>query len=518
MKNFSKIVCYNNFFLFYLTLGFLVLPIWLTDYPPMVDLPQHAAQVNAFKQVLFGNPDFVEKFEINWFTPYLSGYMLTFLFTLLMPIAYAFKTVLTLTLISTPVLCGLLLEKLGGNKHWRWLLVPSTVGFLFHWGFFNFLVSIPFGMGLLIFTVSYANSTKSRDAIAIAILSVVLFFSHALILCYFGLMAVSYLIAIHFRDWRTLIAKLLPLTVPIPLLVFWAVTTYSAENQVSDQPVIWQIGFHRLIQLPNHIAGFNSTPLGVALLLLLITVPVLDGAKPSKRIEKWLPFTAGCVIYFLFPRMLFGTDVLHDRFAFFLPVLWLLVWEYQDHSRKQWHWVGMLFVGLAVGIKALKMNLYDQLTTHFSFVLDKMEPGKKALSMVLNNGSEFFGFPLYLHMPAWYQAEKNGIVDLSFSISFPVLIRYKTEHLPAIGFGFEFEPIIFDSHELKASDYDYFVVNVPWDIAKENPGPFHLLFHDYYKQVELTAFSGTWALFENKNRWSGTKAVIEKINLSTVPQ
>jgi hypothetical protein len=49
------------------------LPVWLPHFPPMVDLPQHAAQISLLLNM--GNPDFPfsDQFQLNLFTPYLLG-------------------------------------------------------------------------------------------------------------------------------------------------------------------------------------------------------------------------------------------------------------------------------------------------------------------------------------------------------------------------------------------------------------------------------------------------------------
>ena len=51
------------------------LPVLLSTYPPMVDVPQHAAQIMSLKAMLFGdNWAFSDLFEIKPFTPYWLGY------------------------------------------------------------------------------------------------------------------------------------------------------------------------------------------------------------------------------------------------------------------------------------------------------------------------------------------------------------------------------------------------------------------------------------------------------------
>jgi hypothetical protein len=51
------------------------LPFWFAPHPPLVDLPQHAAQIVMARD--FGNQslDYANVFRINWLTPYLLGYL-----------------------------------------------------------------------------------------------------------------------------------------------------------------------------------------------------------------------------------------------------------------------------------------------------------------------------------------------------------------------------------------------------------------------------------------------------------
>ena len=54
------------------------LPVLLATYPAMVDMPQHAAQVAAIRHLLADDGwKFAGFFELQWFTPYLFGYLLS---------------------------------------------------------------------------------------------------------------------------------------------------------------------------------------------------------------------------------------------------------------------------------------------------------------------------------------------------------------------------------------------------------------------------------------------------------
>ncbi|HNE26244.1 MAG TPA: hypothetical protein PLH12_03795, partial [Pseudomonadales bacterium] len=51
------------------------MPVLVAAYPPMVDLPQHAAQITALREFLSGNPLFVNLFNVSFFNPYWAAYI-----------------------------------------------------------------------------------------------------------------------------------------------------------------------------------------------------------------------------------------------------------------------------------------------------------------------------------------------------------------------------------------------------------------------------------------------------------
>ena len=58
-------------------------------YLPMVDLPQHAAQLSAWVHLKDPAYGFVDQFEVNWWTPYLLSYLLARPFVALRTVATA---------------------------------------------------------------------------------------------------------------------------------------------------------------------------------------------------------------------------------------------------------------------------------------------------------------------------------------------------------------------------------------------------------------------------------------------
>ena len=93
---------FNNNAFFLIFSIFFISPIWLTEIPPMVDIPQHASQIATLKQILeCADNDNLRAFEINWFTPYLTGYLLGTALLTVFPIQVAIKLLLSAAMLTT---------------------------------------------------------------------------------------------------------------------------------------------------------------------------------------------------------------------------------------------------------------------------------------------------------------------------------------------------------------------------------------------------------------------------------
>src|SRR6185312_17075579 len=67
-------------------------PLSVVDYPPIVDLPEHAAQTSALRHYLDPAFHFRDQFELHPFAvPYMSSYALGALLMLVFPMMTAVK-------------------------------------------------------------------------------------------------------------------------------------------------------------------------------------------------------------------------------------------------------------------------------------------------------------------------------------------------------------------------------------------------------------------------------------------
>ncbi len=156
------------------------IPVWMASFPPMVDLPEHAAQIALLRNLHNPGFPFANLFWVNWFTPYLLGYMLVYTFTPLLGIVTATKFVVAVAVAAVPVATALLARETGADRYWALLTIPAMYGFSYSWGFLNFLVAAPIGLLFLAMFMRHTRKPSLRSSAYVALFSILLFFSHAL--------------------------------------------------------------------------------------------------------------------------------------------------------------------------------------------------------------------------------------------------------------------------------------------------------------------------------------------------
>jgi len=414
---FSKTFSLGNQKLFYFVLLLSVSTVWLSPYPPMVDLAQHAAQITALQEIWSGDPVFSASFEINWFTPYIVGYLCLYLLAVFFPVAIAAKLIISAVFISIPLLSGQLLREIGADERWRWLVIPSGFSIAFFWGFIPYLVAVPVGLYLLVQTVRFGHVATFRRGIGIALIAVTAFFCHILVMAFCSLVALLHLAGLYYRQPRELFLRWLPYTAPIPLILVWSVLTRRSEAYIQDAAVAFSTPLERLQILLFQPSGIDNfiPALSVILSLLIFSFPLLAGARLSTKPERWLPLAGGLAAFFLLPSVAAGTIFIFHRLDVFLIPLWLLAWEYKGRRPDRLGWIAMLVVLIAAMINVTRFTGFVRESRGFTEVLEVMEPRRNLLYFPIFAVSRHFGPPVYLHFASWYQVEKKGITDFNFA-------------------------------------------------------------------------------------------------------
>lgn len=489
-----------------------VLPVWIPAYPPMADLPQHAAQIALLRDLQNPHFAYAALFRLNWFTPYLFGYLLIYVLTPLFGIVAACKLAVSLFVVGLPLSTALLLRSVDIDVFWAILCIPCAYGFAYQWGFLNFLIAAPLGIVFLWLVMRSSTTPTLRTAALFSGSAIGLFFCHALICAFFGICAVVCVVA-ETRSLKTTVMRVLPLTAVLPIALLWVRRTLS--NPAARRPITWDLNWHNTVEsyyaslnqelhLPyagwGRISGFFPRLLGVVpswpyvfMGATLFLLPFCAGMRPNKRPATWVPFLLCVVVLLWCPHAVFGTEFVYQRFTMFIVPLFLLLLRETPVSPKialAVRSMALVLVVALIGSAAQRAAAFSRETRGFQEALSLMQPGQRVLSLAFDHEDRVSIAPTFLHFPSWYAAQKQGVVDPSAAMMHPELVVYGEGETPeAVLWDFEWDPEEFNWSDYSGEQYRYFVVR-----SKVDVGP--ALFSQASCSVSLRLHQEEWWLYE----------------------
>jgi hypothetical protein len=478
---------------FFLACALCALPALVPTYPAMVDIPQHAAQIQAIKGIWTGNWKYADLFQITYLTPYWIGYILSLILSTIFGPVWGVKLVVAAALACIPWCAWKFVSLYSPPSQLRWILIPIPFGFAYEWGFLNFLISIPIGF-LTLKAILSQNEQKIpwwRGALWVHLL----FFAHILTAAMFCSIA-SFLMMTPWKRFSTWFRRMTPQLSVLPILFAYIIFTLSETDGVR-YPVQWGIGWHRFQELVQGFIGGTTLIMGIALSAVALSAPWLLGAKPHRNAVYLLPFGLYIAWMMLVPNYMLTNFFNYQRFGFVGYPLYLICFNYSTIPKSREHHrplgVGLLIIALAmIGFHVNRTLTFDNEIKDYELTISHADPGKRMLIFAANRYSAISRAPLYLHLPLWYQAEKGGLVDLNFA-SMNITVGYKDKANYPIQPGFEWYPLSFDWQLHQGDTYDYFIFHsianpTDWINIKSNC------------KTVLISQRGAWWLFARTER------------------
>ena len=468
------------------------IPILMAAYPPMVDVPQHAAQISAIKGMLGEGWRYEDMFELNIFTPYLLGYGLVLSLSYLVGIVLAIKIVIASAACFFAWSAGNFCKEMHVVPTWCWLFLILPFGFAYDWGFLNFIVAAPFGFIFLSHIQKNKYNVSYSSWIKIAIWLHFLFFSHILIAAFFCLIA-ALIIATPWDGLSNWIKRCLPLFTILPAALAWLINGIINSPSISD-PVIWMIGLHRLTDFLPSLVSVPASLAGQLVGLFALSIPFLWGAKIKRSPLAWTPFLLYVAWMMFFPHYIAGNFYTYQRFGIFGLPLYFLCFEYKPGGTEKASNHRILEIGIAtivVGMlswHSIRAVAFNDETRGYKEVIGRTEPEKRMLMLAFDPSSSVSNAPTLLHFGGWYQAESHGLTEFNFARFYVSPLQYKKDADSGITKGFEWYPGTFNWERDRGDLYDYILARTPEDasgwIAEKSTGKMHLI-----------ARSGAWQLY-----------------------
>jgi len=492
--------------LFVLTVAYAGAVFWLAHYPPMIDLPQHAGQIAALRELLLGTSPWGDVLRINLYTPYLIGYGLGLLLSFFMPVTAALKLLLSASCYAFVAMCIALRARFGADERLDWLFIPSFFGLAYKWGFLTFLVAAPVGLAFIWVARSYQERPQMRNGMVLTLFGVALFFCHGLLFLAAAAIGAAFLIADGFfrrRGWRHVAVALLPyFALAAVFLVYFAIDRVEERAMAAHPaPLLWGYDLHRLFGLAVFIFGNSGDWRLAPFALIMLAVPWLLGCRLNAAAScAWVPLAVVLAMWAVVPQFALGTAWMYERFGMFLLPFYALLFRRGERvapaRRRDRRPAPAVVQGLAalvcwalLALESDRIAAFDRETRDFDAVMEAAAPGQRALSLMFDPASRAARDSReYGHFPLWYQADKGGLVDMNFAWYPPQVVRFRPDRLPAVELGFEWNPRSFDWTRHHGRTYRYFFVRggpLPPAVIRNGECP-----------VALLKSSGPWSLYE----------------------
>lgn len=469
---------------------------------PMVDVPQHAAQISLLKDILSDSSRWADITQVNYLTPYLLPMMTALGLSYIMPVASAVNLLLSISFYLFILSFVSLRKELGADKHLDWLFIPGFFGFSFKWGLFSFLVTSPIGVGFILLAYKNAKNPDIKKSSYLTLLNFLLLASHALIYAFANMVAGLMTLAEHKRNiLRPLTST--PFLAPILVVIsyFFYINLFDSPfQQYQNTGVIWRMSLQQ-IAYPLYTLSMSPDDLQTSVFsVLFIATPLVIGftlhnVSPQARI----PILATLAVGLFAPFFALKTSLLYPRFALFLLPSYaiclhkreVVTLNMQTPRFTPRYFILPLMCCLFLSTQTIRLINFKDETKDIDSILHSLAPGERAISLIFNTKSEAsYNREAYLHYPLWYQAERKGFVEFNFAQFLPSIVRFNVKNISEVTTELAYNPRRFNWERHKGYLYRYYFIRN----TKEIPDNF---FENPNCKVELIRKSGMWSIYES---------------------
>lgn len=459
--------------LFFLLILASCRPLWLTDWLPLQDLPQHLAAIRVLHD--FSQPElgFQSWFELTpMSTQYIGFYLLASLLSFIFEVETATRILIVASVASVPYAMRFLLRAL---KRPQWLalfVIPLAYNTNFILGFLNFNAAIPLmlvGLGL---AVLLREEVRKKRIALYAVAASACYLMH--VLPFAILVAGTVMMAVS-SDWRVFAKRLMPL-VPVAIVAgIWsmlspaggsirAILRNSVLRLVStpDAPASFMGWDKSLRQIPDWLLDMVNAPgedMVAIALAALVGLSFLMGSAQRLRAtsthderaeetpsavriwagEHWPHFCLVALVmlawslYFFLPQGYDWVWPIASRFALIGVILTVpLIPQISQRGLRYAMMLGLALVIIAqASIVGRSFEAFqNEEVADFGKALDAIPEGQRVAGLIYERGSKFVRFAPFIHSVARVQSRKGGAVMFSFA-DFPQSpFRFRADNRP----------------------------------------------------------------------------------------
>ncbi len=342
MKNkiLSNVFSLTN--LFYATV-FIYLVIVLIPYAFVThDGPSHLYNSHIINELLFSDTSIYQKFHAfnpDWAQPNLSGYIILCLLQLIVPFLMAEKIMIALYVLIFSFGFKFYLKQITIYSDWYCLLVfPFLLNAVLFLGFYNFLIGLALSFWLIGLFEKYKKNLTGFRIIQLLFLSLLIYYSHALVFILCGLYVAIQIIIEWInggnRNKYTLIIYFKSILVFIPgvfLFIIYLIQqksaqieygkTYSALNRLSQ---LWfEMGSINFTGYSER----NYTKIFYIILIILAVIKLYQDFVKKKNIFNvtFIVFLSYILLFLFIPDNAAGGGIITLRLNLMFFLFWI-VW------------------------------------------------------------------------------------------------------------------------------------------------------------------------------------------------
>lgn len=407
---------FSPFHLFLLGILLHILVVLLPSAFVTHDGPSHLYNAHIINQLLFTDGSIYEQFHVlnlNFLQPNLLGYVPLCLLQLFLPFLWAEKVTVVLYLLLFAFGFRYFLKQHSANANWYALLVfPFVLNVVLFWGFFNFLIALALGFYLLGLFEKYMDKGSFRSMVLLCALSLVIFYTHALVFVFCGVYGVirqihSFLGA---KIWKppAFWNSLKPTLFLLPgALLFLAYLIRQSGPDSGDNTVL-NLGkrLSGLFLNPESISftGYSEGAYVVPMFLLLLVLGALKIWQDIKNKTSLWSVSFFLMLFFFLatlftPEEAGGGSVIVPRLnlVFFL---FFLIWISQQELKRYTKWLIGIYLIFSLPLLALRYQFIKAAALQSSHVIENSAPfmAKNTLIGSIHNKpvSRFVG-PYQIH-------------------------------------------------------------------------------------------------------------------------
>ncbi len=410
------------------------IPFWVSDIPPLMDLPGHMARYHIMRE-LPTSPELQRYYEFHWGLLGNLGVDL---------IVYGLKDILDVeratwaVTLATALLTALAIPVLSKTVHGRvqptaLLALPFVYAHFFHFGFLNYALSVALALLSLALWIKLARTSTRWRAPVFILVSLGLWLCHSMgwgifAVCV-GMIELQRVVAAQglrpLPVIRHLCLQVWPAAMPLVLMALWQSGSGLAHT------TFYQDGF-LLYKLAGFMTALRETSPVLDIGTLALMILALFWALREKQAQtdpalRWAGLGL-LATYAAMPSIVMTSAFADTRLMHVVLIVLILSVRWQTSNRLVAH----VFAAVFLGVFGLRMAATTHawalanrnISSHLLAIRD-IPPGSRILSFMLNKCDEN-DWPIryeYNHLTDMGVVRKNAFVNSQWAVPGAQLLR-----------------------------------------------------------------------------------------------